>query len=466
MKERAPRTRRWVGPACLAAALALGYAGWHVRGLLRIGAAYEAKVLCSAVFVSGRDPGQVLREDLDRVPRFLPAEVDRGGGTVTVRFPGIPPSTAIYREGLGCTLLSGVAESDLRAQVRGTRTLSAAGPRIGSPASVPPGDAVLDEPDAGRLRAAVDGAFAEPHPKRPVRTRAVVVLWRGRVVAERYAEGITADTPLAGWSLAKSVTNALVGILVRQGKLDLHEPVPVPEWAGDARSRITLDELLRMTSGLAFDERSGPVLSDVNRMLLLTPDAAAYAAGKRLKHPPGTGWAYSSGTTNILSRAIRVAVGGSLADYWAFPRRELFDRIGMASTLLEPDASGTFVGSSFLYATARDLARLGLLYLREGVWEGQRILPEGWVAYTATPAPGSPEGRYGAHFWIYPKPLSPGEPKTGALPAAFYASGYEGQFVVVVPSRELVVVRLGNTPDEAAWDVEGFVRSVVAAIGG
>jgi hypothetical protein len=293
----------------------------------------------------------------------------------------------------------------------------------------------------------------------------VVVLWKGRIVSERYGQGITPDTPLAGWSLTKSVTNALVGILVGQGRLALHEPVRVPEWAGDGRGRITVDQLLRMTSGLAFDERSGPVLSDVNRMLLLAPDAASYAAGKPLKHAPGTVWAYASGTTNVLSRLVRGAVGGSLEDYWAFPRRELFDPMGMTSAVLEPDASGTFVGSSFAYATARDWGKVGLLYLRDGVWNGQRILPEGWVAYTVTPTPQAPEGRYGAHFWLYHRPLSREDPRSGALPTAFYASGYEGQYVVVVPSRDLVVVRLGNTPDEAAWDVEAFVREVVAALG-
>jgi hypothetical protein len=179
--------------------------------------------------------------------------------------------------------------------------------------------------------------------------------------------------------MTKSVTNALVGILVGQGKLSVDEPAPVPEWSGpdDPRGAITLDQMLRMSSGLEFGEIYEDPRSDVCLMLFSVRDAAAYAADKPLETGPGGKWYYSSGTTNIISRIVRDSVGGTQADYFAFPRRALFDRIGMRSAIIEPDPSGTFVGSSYMYATARDWARFGLLYLQDGVWEGERILPEG-----------------------------------------------------------------------------------------
>ena len=221
-----------------------------------------------------------------------------------------------------------------------------------------------------------------------------------------------------------------------------------------------------MSGGLEFDERSGPVVSDVNRMLLRSRDTAAYALARPLRYAPGSHWEYSSGTTNIISRIIRDNVGGSVEDYHAFPRQALFDKIGMDSAVMEVDAAGTFVGSSFMYATARDWARFGLLYLHDGVWEGERILPPGWVSYSAMPSSTAPLGRYGAHFWTNggntttnkTKPLEKLPPNT------FYAAGYEGQYLVIIPSRKLIVVRLGMTRNIKAWDMESLVSDVLAAI--
>jgi CubicO group peptidase (beta-lactamase class C family) len=199
-------------------------------------------------------------------------------------------------------------------------------------------------------------------------------------------------------------------------------------------------------------------------MLLGAQDAAAYAIAKPLEAQPGTRWSYSSGTTNVIAYAIRQIVGDS--DYAEFPRRELFERLGMTSAVMETDAAGTFVGSSFMYATARDWARLGLLYLRDGVWAGQRILPEGWVEYTRTPAPNAAEDQYGAHFWLrIPKEFRCGS-NGPPLPAdAFHAIGHEGQFVTIVPSRDLVIVRLGFTRYPCAWDHRKFVNLILGAIG-
>jgi hypothetical protein len=326
---------------------------------------------------------------------------------------------------------------------------------------VPAAPPLAAAPPNPALEGALNEAFAERDAAPPRRTRAVVVVHRGRIAAERYAAGFGADTPLPGWSMAKSVFGALAGVLVARGDWRLDAPPPVPEWraAGDPRGAITLDQLLRMTSGLAFGERYADPLSDVNVMLWASADAGAFAAARPLAHAPGTHWHYASGTTNILARAMREPLGG--AAYASFPRAALFAPLGMASAVAEHDAAGAFVGSSFLFATARDWARFGLLLLADGEWRGARLLPAGWARYAATPA--LPGARYGAHWWLRLRRPAGAPPL--ALPAdAFHAGGHAGQYLTVVPSRALVIVRLGHSIGEGAWDQEAFVAAVVAAL--
>jgi hypothetical protein len=321
--------------------------------------------------------------------------------------------------------------------------------------------------DAGKLREAVSDAFNEKDRARPKRTRAVVIVYRGRIIAEKYAEGFSKDTPLLGWSMTKSVVNALVGILARQGKLSLDSKALIPEWsgAGDPRGQINLDQMLRMCSGLGFIENYSDPLSDVVFMLLGTGDAAGYAANKPLEIEPGSQWQYSSATTNIISRILRDVRHEAGDDYFRFPQRHLFSPVGMRSAVMEPDASGTFVGSSFMYATARDWARFGLLYLQDGIWEGKRVLPEGWVQYSIQVTPQAPDGRYGAHFWLkIPRPFRSPE-SNPTLPAGMYhAIGHEGQIVTVVPSHQLVIVRLGLSRLDGSWNHEAFVADILSAI--
>jgi CubicO group peptidase (beta-lactamase class C family) len=329
-----------------------------------------------------------------------------------------------------------------------------------------PGRTTADLPVAGddRLTGILDRAFAEPVPARPQRTRAVVIVYDGRIVGERYAPGLGPDTPLLGWSMTKSVINALVGILVRQGRLALDHAAPIREWQSpdDPRHAVTIEHLLRMSSGLRFDEDALAPITDTVHMLLAESDMAAYAIDTPLDDAPGSRWRYSSGTSVILARALRNVIGDDRA-YLEFPRRSLFDRIGMSSAVIETDAAGTFVGSSLMWATARDWARFGMLYLADGVWSGERILPDGWVDYTRTPAPADPARRYGAHFWL---DVPDGYRATAAtLPRdAFHAAGHQGQFVTIVPSRNVVIVRLGGTRHHDAWDQTAFVRDVLAAL--
>jgi CubicO group peptidase (beta-lactamase class C family) len=417
----------------------------------RIAAGYGAKSVCSALFVSKRALADVMAQDLQGIPG-LTVEVDQTERRVRARAGGCE-RTAVFHEGLGSVLLEGDESLPFP-------TLPPCTPRPHAGEPWPAGEAV-EQADFPRLDAVLDEAFSEPDPKRPRRTRAIVVVFRGRIVAERYAPGLGADTPLLGWSMSKSVVNALIGTLVASGALDVHQPVPVPEWAnGDPRARLTYDVLLRMSSGLRFWEQYWNPLSHVTSMLFHHPGAAAYAASFPLVAEPDTRWSYASGTTNLLTRALRL--GRDHADYLALPRA-FFDRIGMHSALMEIDASGHFLGSSFSYATARDWARFGQLYLQDGLWNGERVLPEGWVDYTRRPTPAAPCGEYGAHFWLNAgakrKPLCPRLPHD-----AFFARGHEEQSVSVIPSREAVVVRLGQTADHSAWSLEDFLADVLDAL--
>ena len=299
----------------------------------------------------------------------------------------------------------------------------------------------------------------------PQRTRAIVVVHRGRIVAERYAPGFGPETPLAGWSMAKTALNALIGVLVYQGRLALTDAAPVPEWAGhrDSRRFVTIGQLLRMTSGLRFSETYENPLEDVLQMLFVQADSAAFAARQPLDSVPGSRWQYSGGTSNILSRMMLTVLGP--ADYAMAPRRLLFGPLGMTTAILERDAAGNFVASSFMYASARDWARLGLLFLNDGVWRGRRLLPEAWVAFSRTPTAQSPDGEFGAHLWLrVPRYYQALEAGASLPPDAFHAIGYEGQFISVIPSRALVVARLGLTRQAHAWLHDRFLAAVVAAV--
>jgi len=450
--------------ALLIAAFIFGYR--YLSSIAPIATGYAAKILCSSVYVSGRGYDSVMSEDLEMIEEYkIKAWLDEEEKTAGASLLGMFKKQAVYREGLGCTLAMGVDENKLLKQA------SAVEPSASEKSDLPwpQGNLVLGEvpkaADTEKLAAALDKAFAEVPGQGPRRTRAVVVVYQGEIIAEHYAPGIAKNTPLLGWSMTKSVVNALVGILVGQGKLDPYAPAPVPEWQDpdDPRGGITVDQLLRMESGLRFvEEYEENIDSDCNTMLFDSHDAAGFAAAMPLEADPGSRWSYSSGSANILARIVRQASGTNPAEQLNFPRRALFEKIGMGSAIMEPDPSGTFVGSSFMYATARDWARFGLLYLNDGLWMGERILPEGWVAYTTTPTPHAPPGQaYGALFW-----LNTGKyPWLPRLPAdLFSANGHEGQYVMIIPSRELVVVRLGLTRGPSSREVLRFVRDILDAL--
>lgn len=439
----------------------LGYGIFYLWNILPIATAYSSKIMCSCVFVSHRAEEPVLEEDLSSF-KMVDINVNYLDSTVTSDIMGLGHRTAVYREGLGCTLAIGKSPQELKEEkikiiqpdIRQANNYWPTGDNFAG------GDFPADI-NEDQLSKALDDVFAEKDPEHLKRTRAVVVVYKGKIVAERYAQGYTRDTPLLGWSMTKSITNALVGILVQLNLLDLHQDHLFKEWSddNDPRSRITLDQLLRMSSGLQWKEVYAGN-SDATRMLFASHRAAELALHKPLEFPPDSVWEYSSGTTNLISELVRRKVGGDDRQYFNFPHYFLFNKIGMRTAVIEPDASGTFVGSSFMYASARDWARFGLLYLNDGVWNGDRILPPGWVEYSQQPTPKAPRERYGAHFW-----RTKGEhAEANDIPGdAYHLSGYEGQKVVIIPSSHLVIVRLGFSQPESNWDFTGFVESVVKA---
>ncbi len=438
--------------------------------LLRVGANYAAKMVCSNVYLAGRDPAEVLRDDVQApgavLLRLMRVTVDPAHGLVRAGLLGfIGDGLATVRPDRSCVTvpggnLAGVSGLDPLhpgALEQPTPQPAAHGPGARAPEAGgdwPDGEAVHTDPALDRLIA--DDALAGPA------TRAVIVVHHGRIVAERYRRGFDARTPQLGWSMAKSVTAGLVGALIQQGRLALDASALWPP--GDARAAIKIRDLLAMSSGLEWNEAYGAV-SDVTRMLFLEPDMAAFARNHPLVHPAGSFWNYSSGSAVILSRLVQDAAEGSSA---SAARALLFGPLGMRSAVIETDAHGTLVGSSYMYATPRDWARYGQFLLQQGIWHGQALLPPGYVALMATPVAAS-HNQYGQGLvWLWGSDAeTPGQNPDGAfgIPSdTFWMEGHDGQFIAIVPSRELVVVRLGLTPARLHYRPQSLVKALLAAL--
>lgn len=434
--------------AIACAGLALGVA--RARDVPKVATGFIADTLCSETFVSGLDPSRNLAETTDAMPGVglltwaMDFQVDRARKDVTVTLFGIGRSHAVYREGLGCTLEHCAAFADVA--LPSDDKQPALLPEIAGPGLVPP--------QSEGLSAALDRAFTEPAQPPYRRTRAIVVTKAGRIIAERYADGVGPETQLLGFSMTKSVMSALTGILVRQSKLKLDGPAPVAAWQNpdDPRHAITVDQLLRHTAGIALGSSLqaslGSALEPVNVMKFAEDDMAAYAARMPLATAPGTVWNYHDGNTIMLAHLIRNVAGGKPEDALRFARRELFAPLGMRHVTLQLDGAGTIEGSSKMLASARDWARFGQLYLNDGIAGGKRILPEGWVNYSATATPNAWVG-IGAGFWTNQGDsfgakfrVDHGWPRD-----AFFAKGTIGQYTIIIPSERLVIVRLGRSPN-------------------
>lgn len=398
-----------------------------------IGAGYNAKISCSCHFIAGRSLEDIAANDLYSVP-FAKQVVNEGEKSVTSTVLGLISRKAYFRPDIGC-VLEGSHGKTFIDQI----------PEINV---VVPNHELQDSslPEEQKLKIE---AILDEHIQQGTGSRALLIVKDGKVVGERYATGYDDSSPLLGWSMTKSVTNALVGILVRDGILNIEKNNLFDHWKEDDRKQITIDHLLRMSSGLDFEEDYSKV-SAVTRMLFLEKDAGVFASQSELAFAPGSHFYYSSGTTNILQQLIR-STFTEQKYYLEFPYRRLFSKLGMASARMETDEGGSFVGSSYMYANARDWAKFGMLYLNDGMWNGEQILPPAWVHYSSTVTPDS-DGEYAAHFWTYPR-------KDGLPEDCFLMDGYEGQFVLIVPSQNLVVVRLGCTTPELHFDEAKYFKA-------
>ncbi|MFL5748343.1 MAG: serine hydrolase domain-containing protein [Niastella sp.] len=442
--------------------VALAYGIWYAWRSFPIISGYGAKNMASAVFLQHRNPADVLKEELD----FFPVSkgtytINREDSSVTGSVWGFAKRKAIYRTGVGCTLVNDLSEAEIRNQ---HFNLPAIPPQNRDSIAWPYGDKISDSLppnfDNKALQQAIDSAMQMPSKRgTPAYTRAFLVVYDGNIVGERYASGFNKNTVQIGWSMTKSLTSAVIGVLVKAGKLNPDAPAPVPEWQNTNKEKIKLKDLLHQSSGLDYTEDyNGP--SEATNMLFKRGDMGAFTAKLPLKYEPGTIFYYSSGNANILSRIIRHTVGDSV--YAGFPYKALFHKINMYSLVLEPDASGTYVGSSYSYASARDFARFGLFYYNNGVWNGEQLLPANWVKETIQPAASNKQQRYGYQFWLNGQDDK--DPSKRWFPDApadmFFADGYGGQNIFIIPSKKLIIVRLGvHTVDE-----NKYLREVIAAV--
>lgn len=436
-----------------------------------IAAGYKALTLCSGIFNAGRTQAQIEALELkgiypqyDAILPTLKASVFDGranglGAAVTVPFDKfLPARVADYREQKGCQVRP-IGATDIvvtASEDKGRRVAST--PRTHNDrAPWPAGGAKAVAKFSGNvkaLNAAVDTAFAEGFGKGS-HTTGMVIVQNSKIVSELYREGFGPHVSQRTWSVAKSLTGTLIGAAVQRGLLSADQKSGIPEWQadGDPRREITLDQLLRMASGLHSETAGNRTDALYFGGTTVTQEVTAWP----LDAMPGTRFRYANNDIVLAMRALRAKAGDEV--YAVFPQKELFDRIGMTRTVAETDWQGNFILSSQVWSTARDLARFGLLYLNDGIWNGERILPEGWVKFVTTPSGPQPEGEfgYGATFWLMSR--SPG------VPADTYAAfGNRGQYVVIVPSRKVVIVRRGEDPAGARFDIAKFTADVLAAL--
>ncbi len=418
---------------------------------LNIISGYAAKNMASTAFIAKRSAASVNNQD-HQVPMIELAKthLSREEKYATSSVFGLKERKAVFREGLGAVLLP-------EDESLSTKQLSPERSLVKLPYPFPVGheaskDSLLADVDYEQIGIALDSAFANPTERR---TRTVMILYKNLLIGERYSNGFNRDTPVLGWSMTKSILATLYGILSYQGKINIDDVTGWEAWEQDERKKITFNDLLRMQSSLEWDE-DYTSMSDVTKMLFLEPNMGELQSDKDALGPPGSIWNYSSGTTNLLSLMLRSRFN-SYQEYLNFPYKELIDKTGMSSMLIEADLSGTYVGSSYGWASTGDWAKFGLLYLNRGHWNGEQIFAADWVDYVKRPTANS-NGTYGAHFWLNADGKYPDVPRD-----LYSANGYQGQYVFIIPSKELVVVRTGLA-EGPFFDVNTFLRDILMAL--
>lgn len=395
---------------------------------------FSAKSVASNVFVAERSQSSVEQIDNNFSPvNWANNKIYILNKSVTSKVFGLKPRIAIYREGIGAVVINDDYNKDDTYLVpkRDLKPKNLPFPF----GNLPQKDTVFSTINYAKLNTVVKDYFNENSEGNT--TSALVVIYKNQIIAEKYSEGFTKDSRLVGWSMTKSLMSAVCGVMNQQGMINKDDFAPIEAWKNDERSQITINNLLQMNSGLEWEEDYTKI-SDVTKMLYLETDMTASQIHKKLIGKPNESWNYSSGTTNLLTGIIRQKFN-THQEYLNFWYSDLIDKIGMHSMLVETDLAGNYIASAYGWATARDWARFGLLYLNNGNWNGEQVLSEQWVNYTATPTNGS-EGVYGAQFWLNAGGHLPDVPKD-----LFFADGYQGQRVFIIPSKELVVVRLGVT---------------------
>lgn len=444
--------------------------------LLDAGFSYGAKSICSDIFVSGFSKEaslKMMKPTLDQMglPVIWKLEVDEINQTVTIKdtlFNGLFTEKALYREGLGCTILRGTPIEELLAQrpvipQPQLKTIKRSKRSTAKQAPWPYGMGGVNREnlswvDFTAIEAAIDQAFVETS-NVSRQTQAVLVIYQQQLIAERYADPVTASTPLVGWSMGKSMLSGLVGIMQGEGLIDVLEDHLFPEWEGTGKEYITVENLLQMTSGLDWRESAMDKASEPNQAIgyFGVKDQVSYAKSRPLVVEPGALPSYSSANSMLISALAMERLGGTIADHYQYYQEKLFRPIQIKSVQMEYDTVGNASGGGIAYMTPRDWARYGLLWLNRGYWQGHSVIPEEWIDYALTPLQAN--FFYGAHVWLNDGRLMPGLPLD-----TFVFEGTQGQFLFMIPSLDLIVLRMGRSSSQDIADPLSLVHAVMEAL--
>jgi CubicO group peptidase (beta-lactamase class C family) len=412
---------------------------------------FSAKSMASGHFLDHRSIKTIQEGDND-IPLVRLAKIgyNESAKIAFASVYGIKERKAIYREGLGATLINDDFDVTKPYEVPKRTKINN---NLPFPyGNLEPKDTTFSNIDYKKLNAIIENAFDKKGEKNK-RTRSLIVIYKNKIIAEKYADGFNKNSRILGWSMTKSITGTLFGILQKQGKFDINKPAPIAEWQKDERAIIRTSDLLHMNSGLEWEEKYDKIC-DATKMLFQAEDMGKVQLEKPAAFAPNSHWNYSSGTTNLLSKILRnqFKTHQEYLDFWY---SSLLDKIGMNSAIIETDMTGNFVGSSYGWATTRDWAKFGLLYLQKGNWNGKQLFDESWAKYVATPTNTS-NGNYGAQFWLNAGGKFQNVPKN-----MYYASGFQGQMIAIFPSQDLVIVRMGLSEE---FDFNSLLSGVVSSI--
>jgi CubicO group peptidase (beta-lactamase class C family) len=433
--------------------LCLGYLGFTNYPKLELISGFSAKSVASGHFIANRSKVAIEKSDNDfDVIGWASNQINESEQCATAAVFGLKKRKAIYRAGLGATLIND--DFDVTKPYEVPKRIKSRSELPFPYGNIDPKDTVFANVNYAKLKKAVANAF-DVKGYNDKRTRSVLVIYRDRIIAEKYADGFTKSSVILGWSMTKSITGTLFGILQKQGRFDIHKRAPITEWQNDNRKNITTNDLLHMNSGLEWEEHYDRIC-DATQMLFQSEDMTRSQLLKPAIFKPNTHWNYSSGTTNLLSGILRKQFK-THQEYLDFWYSALIDKIGMHSMLIETDMAGNYIGSSYAWATTRDWSKLGLLYLHKGNWNGEQIFDSNWAKYVSTPTNTS-HGRYGAQFWLNTGGHFPDAPRD-----LYYCSGFQGQMVAIIPSMDLVIVRMG-LKEESHFDFNGLLSGIVGSV--